>query len=36
VHLNLPQTPAFMSANLTGRDLDAEIELTEGGAVPAA
>jgi acetolactate decarboxylase len=36
VHLNLPQTPAFMSADLTGRDLDAEIELTEGGAVPAA
>jgi hypothetical protein len=25
-----------MSADLTGRDLDAEIELTEGGAVPAA
>jgi acetolactate decarboxylase len=36
VHLSLPQTPAFMSADLTGRDLDAEIELTEGGAVPAA
>jgi hypothetical protein len=25
-----------MSADLTGRDVDAEIELTEGGAGPAA
>ncbi|MDT5347523.1 MAG: acetolactate decarboxylase, partial [Mycobacterium sp.] len=36
VHLNLPQTPAFMSADLTGHDLDAEIEQTESRTVAAA
>jgi len=36
VHLQLPQTPAFMTADLTRHNLDAEIEQTESGAVPAA
>jgi acetolactate decarboxylase len=36
VHLNLPQTPAFMAANLTRNDLEAEIEQTESGAASAA
>jgi acetolactate decarboxylase len=36
VHLNLPRTQAFMRADLTGHDLNAEIEQTEGGTAPAA
>ena len=36
VHLQLPQTPDFMTADLTRHNLDAEIEQTESGAVPAA
>ena len=35
VHLNLPQTRAFMTADLTGHDLNAEIEQTESGTMPA-
>jgi acetolactate decarboxylase len=36
VHLKLPQTRAFMGANLTRHDLNAEIAQTESGAAPAA
>jgi acetolactate decarboxylase len=36
VHLQLPQTSAFMTADLTRHNLDAEIEQTESGAMPAA